>query len=181
MQLTLRTSHAMRLLMYCAVNGPKAAPVARIAQDCAMSEAHLAKIAHQLSVMGFVETVRGRRGGVRLARAGRDISVGAVIRATECNPLSDRCDGAPGPVCATVGGCRFRGVLAEAFDAFMQVLDRYSINDLVAGGSRDGGLAGLVGPTVAPDGVYSGSGGPDSGVAASARHGACLGPAAAPA
>lgn len=130
MQLTLRTHHAMRLLMFCAVNGPTAAPVSRIASRCGMSEAHLAKIAHQLSARGLVETVRGRAGGVRLSRDSARISVGEVIRATECCLQLHHFD-------AAVSGerddaARLRGAFGEAFGAFMQVLDRYTIADLVA-------------------------------------------------
>jgi Rrf2 family iron-responsive transcriptional regulator len=171
MQLTLRTHHAMRLLMFCALNGPRAAPVSRIARQWGMSEAHLAKIAHQLSLLGLVETVRGRSGGVRLGRDSRAISVGDVIRATECTPMAgfgdDGADEGGAAENAAANGAatgealdesRLRVALSDAFGAFMQVLDGYSIADLVAADPETRALLGLDIDVAAPSGRRSQNG-----------------------
>ena len=91
MHLTVRSNHAMRLMMYCAMKQGRIAPVSEIARACNMSEAHLAKIANHLAGAGFVETLRGRGGGVRLTRAPADISVGAVVRSTEMSACLIEC------------------------------------------------------------------------------------------
>lgn len=132
MQLTLRSNHAMRLMMFCAVNEPRVAPVAEIARACNMSEAHLGKIAHALASHGFVETVRGRRGGVRLARPAEDLNLGEIVRATEFGQCLVECLEPETNTCPLIGVCRFRGIVREALEAFLGVLDRYSLADLVA-------------------------------------------------
>jgi len=132
MQLTIRSNHAMRLMMYCALNEGRVAPVSEIARACNMSEAHLAKIAQALARHGFVETVRGRNGGVRLARPAGALNVGRMVRATEFGRCLVECLEPQSNTCPLIDVCRFRGVIGEALEAFLQVLDRYSLADLVA-------------------------------------------------
>ncbi|MEM9957657.1 MAG: Rrf2 family transcriptional regulator [Pseudomonadota bacterium] len=131
MHMTLRSNHAMRLLMYCAVNDGRVAPVSDIARACNMSEAHLGKIANALAAGGFVQTLRGRRGGVRLARAPEDLNVGEIIRATELGYCLVECLAAEGNTCPLTEVCKFRSVMSEALEAFLRVLDRYTLADLV--------------------------------------------------
>jgi Rrf2 family nitric oxide-sensitive transcriptional repressor len=131
MQLTLRSNHAMRLLMFCAMDTGRPIPVSRIARACNVSEAHLAKIAHHLSTLGFVQTLRGRGGGVRLAKAAAEINLGAVIRATETGPLLTQCGGVGPDACPLNPACRFRSILEKALAAFLAVLDEFSLADLV--------------------------------------------------
>lgn len=131
MQLTLRSNHAMRLVMYCAVNDNRVAPVSEIARACNMSEAHLAKIAHLLASHGFVETVRGRSGGVRLARPANELNVGAIVRVTELGRCLVECLDIDTNTCPLTGVCRFRSIVGRALEAFLSVLDGYSVADLV--------------------------------------------------
>lgn len=133
MQLTLRSNHGMRLLMYCAMAPDRPIPVSRIAKACNISEAHLAKIAHHLSTLGFVETLRGRGGGVRLARPAWEINLGAVIRATETSPLVGHCSEEGEEACTLKPGCRFRGILDRAHEAFLSVLGEHTLADLTEG------------------------------------------------
>jgi Rrf2 family nitric oxide-sensitive transcriptional repressor len=135
MHLTLRSNNAMRLLMYCALAGGRVAPVGAIARACNMSEAHLAKIANRLAEAGFVETVRGRGGGVRLARAPAAIIEGAVVRATETGACMTECLDPETNTCPLVAACRFRGVVQRAYAAFLAVLDGYTLADLTEDGS----------------------------------------------
>jgi Rrf2 family nitric oxide-sensitive transcriptional repressor len=134
MQLTVRSNHAMRLLMYCALNAGRVAPVGEIARVCNMSEAHLAKIAHKLAALGVVETVRGRGGGVRLAMAPEKISVGMIVRATERGPCLTECLEPETNTCPLVQACRFREILLRALEAFYGVLEGYTLADLIAQG-----------------------------------------------
>ena len=132
MQLTVRSNHAMRLMMYCALAAPRLAPVSEIALACNMSESHLGKIANALASHGFVETVRGRGGGVRLAMAPSDINVGAVVRRTEIGACFMECLHLETNTCPLVSACRFRSIVGRALEAFLSVLDGYTLADLVA-------------------------------------------------
>jgi len=132
MQLTIRSNHAMRLMMFCAVNRGRVAPVAEIARACNMSEAHLGKIAHALASHGFVETVRGRHGGVRLARPPAELNVGEIVRATEFGRCLVECLDPETNTCPLVEACRFRSIIGRALEAFLRVLDGYTLADLVA-------------------------------------------------
>lgn len=134
MHLTIRSNHAMRLLMYCALNHGRVAPVGEIARACNMSEAHLGKIANTLAGLGFVETLRGRGGGVRLARPADQILVGAVVRKTEMGPCLTECLRPETNTCPLTPACRFRTIIGRAVEAFLNVLDGYTLADLVAGG-----------------------------------------------
>ncbi|MFT6772837.1 MAG: Rrf2 family nitric oxide-sensitive transcriptional repressor [Paracoccaceae bacterium] len=143
MHLTVRSNHAMRLMMYCALNDGRIAPVAEIARACNMSEAHLAKIANRLAAGGFVETLRGRGGGVRLARKADAISVGAVVRATETGAILLECFDLTTNTCPLVSACKFRGLVRTALDAFLAVLDRATLADMIEGGHDMSALMGL--------------------------------------
>lgn len=130
MRLTAYTDYTLRTLMYLAVNAERSATIAEIAGAYGISEAHMMKIVHQLGVAGDVETVRGRNGGLRLGRAADAINLGSVVRRTESDFALVACFQAGG-ACAISEACVLRGVLAEAIEAFLTVLDRYSLADLV--------------------------------------------------
>ena len=132
MQLTVRSNHAMRLMMYCALTPGRLASCGEIARACNMSESHLGKIANALSAHGFVETVRGRGGGVRLAKPAAEINVGAVVRRTEIGSCFMECLDLETNTCPLVSGCRFRSIVGRALEAFLGVLDGYTLADLVA-------------------------------------------------
>lgn len=131
MRLTSRTDYAFRVLMYLAVSGAGLATVPEIAERYGVSKDHLAKVAWELGRAGFIETVRGRSGGLRLARSAEAISVGAVARYTERTiPLAE-CFPEGAGACRIASNCVYRQVLVEAREAFFTVLDRYSVRDLV--------------------------------------------------
>ncbi len=131
MRLTDRTDYAFRVLMYLAVNGGGLATVPEIAKRYGVSKSHLAKVAWELGCAGFIETVRGKGGGLRLARPAETISVGAVARHIERTiPLAECFPDGAG-ACRIASSCIYRQVLVEAEEAFFSVLDRYSVRDLV--------------------------------------------------
>ncbi|MDP2697430.1 Rrf2 family transcriptional regulator [Thalassospira sp.] len=132
MKLTIRSNHAMRMVMFCAVNDGAVASVAEIAGACNMSEAHLAKIANKLAAHGFLETVRGRNGGVRLAKPAAEINVGDIVRATEFGRCLVECFDPDTNTCPLTKVCRFQSIIGRALEAFLSVLDGYTISDLVA-------------------------------------------------
>lgn len=130
MQLQQKTDYALRLLILLALEPEQPVSVARVASLYGLSEHHLAKIAQRLRDLELVTTTRGRTGGLRLARAPEAIEVGAVVRAFEDRPLVECFD--PRGDCAIGGGCVLRRALAEAQARFLEVLDGYTLADLVA-------------------------------------------------
>jgi Rrf2 family nitric oxide-sensitive transcriptional repressor len=130
-QLTRYSDYALRVLIYLALEPERLATVEEIAQRYGVSRAHLTKVVHQLGRGGWVETLRGRRGGLRLARPPEAIRVGAVLRETEESLALVECFEADGD-CAIEPACGLRGALQEALAAFLAVLDRTTLADLVA-------------------------------------------------
>ncbi len=131
MRLTVYTDYSLRMLMYLAVMGDGLATIAEVAAAYGISKAHLTKVAHQLGLAGYVETVRGKGGGLRLARSPGAIGLGDVVRRTEPDMALVPCFGPVHAPCPIVPACGLRGALYEAGQAFLAVLDRYSLADLV--------------------------------------------------
>lgn len=130
MHLTQHTDYALRTLIYLALCAPKLATVQEIATAYGVSHTHLMKVAHRLGRAGWIETVRGRGGGLRLARDPADVPLGAVIRDTEEGFDLVECFGSGSPGCRISPYCALRGILAEAGDGFLAVLDRHTLADL---------------------------------------------------
>jgi Rrf2 family nitric oxide-sensitive transcriptional repressor len=132
MKLTRYSDYSLRVLMYLAVRPEYLATIDEISKAYGISRAHLVKVVHQLGRAGFVETVRGRGGGIQLARAPEEISIGRVVRHTEENLAIVECFEPTTSHCRIESACGLRGVLEEALDAFLETLDRYTLADLVA-------------------------------------------------
>ena len=130
MKLTKQTDYAFRILMFCAAGGGNLSRVADISRVYGASEPFLFKILNPLVEAGIVETVRGRNGGIRLARPANRITLGDVVRVTEENFLMAECFEPDETDCPLVAHCRLTSALREALAAFMAVLDRYTIDDL---------------------------------------------------
>ncbi|MEP3048409.1 MAG: iron-responsive transcriptional regulator RirA [Roseibium sp.] len=130
MRLTHQTNYAVRALMYCAVNPDKPSRVADIASSFEMSETHLFKIMKVLVDGNLIKTIRGRNGGVMLARPAEEITVGEVVRAAEESFMLAECFDSGSKDCPLIMSCGFNGLLHEALEAFMEVLDSKSIADL---------------------------------------------------
>ncbi len=130
MRLTVYTDYSLRVLIYIAVKANGAATIGEIAQAYGISRAHLMKVAHQLGVGGFIGTVRGRGGGLRLARPADEIVLGKVIRATEPDMALVPCFDPIRADCAILAPCVLKRALHEAQSRFFDVLDSYTIADL---------------------------------------------------
>jgi Rrf2 family nitric oxide-sensitive transcriptional repressor len=131
MRLTVYTDYALRVLMYLALKEDELATIAEISKSYGISKNHLMKVAHQLGAAGYVETVRGRGGGLRLARGIEEIGLGEVVRFTEPDMAIVSCFKPIDAPCAIRPSCVLRQALQKARDAFMSVLDDYTLNDLV--------------------------------------------------
>lgn len=132
MRLTRQTNYAMRILMYCAANDGRLSRVPEIAAAYTVSELFLFKILQPLVEAKLVETVRGRNGGVRLAKPADQISLFDVVRVTEESFAMAECFETDASECPLVDSCGLNSALREALNAFFAVLARYTIADLVA-------------------------------------------------
>ena len=145
MRLTLMTDYALRLLMYVARNPDRLCTIGEVAAAHAISDAHLMKVTHKLGLGGWLETVRGKGGGVRLALAPQAINVGAVVRSVEPDFFLVECLGG-GERCKLTGNCRLTGVVNGALHSFLEHLDRYTLADLLQGPPSQLGMAVAVKP-----------------------------------
>lgn len=131
MQLTLYTDYSLRVLIHLSLHDDKALTINEIAEFYQISRNHLVKVVHNLSQRGFVNTTRGKGGGIRLARPADEITVGEVVRQTEPNFHVVECFNPANAPCAALPFCSLKSILSEAADSFLGVLDSYTIADLV--------------------------------------------------
>lgn len=130
MRLNLQTDYSLRLLMFLAANENGLVTIAEVAKHYGISRNHLMKVAMLLTNEGFIESVRGRSGGLRLARAPDRINIGDVVRRTEDMTLLDCLAG--GGDCILTPACRLRGILGSAVEAFAKTLDQFALSDLLS-------------------------------------------------
>ena len=133
MRLTSFTDYALRVLIYLGAHRDeeRLATIGDIAAAYRISENHLMKVVHHLAKEGYVETTRGKGGGIRLARAPEEINIGAVVRITEDDLALVECFEAGAPQCPLVPACTLKGMLAQALRAFLAVLDAQTLADLL--------------------------------------------------
>jgi Rrf2 family transcriptional regulator, nitric oxide-sensitive transcriptional repressor len=131
MRLTLQTDYALRVLLYVGLKRDELATVAEIVRHFDMSKGHVMKVVNRLAQLGYVQTLRGKNGGIRLARNPRAITAGAVVRDVEpelgvLGCLQDRSG-----YCRIEECCVLRSALHEATNAFLATLDRCTLADLM--------------------------------------------------
>ncbi|MEQ9021829.1 MAG: Rrf2 family transcriptional regulator [Pseudomonadales bacterium] len=135
MHITRYTDYSLRVLMYVALCSGRKVNIQEIAEHYAISKNHLMKVVQSLNVQGYLETTRGKNGGIRLKRSAEEINLGELIRETEndlalveCLGQSNRCVIAP--------VCQLKNVFSQAMESFFQVLHQYSLADLLPESSR---------------------------------------------
>ncbi|ALC80334.1 MULTISPECIES: RrF2 family transcriptional regulator [Bacillus] len=132
MRLTNYTDYSLRVLIYLSLqNGEKLSNIKDIADSYQISKNHLMKVTHELGKLGYIETIRGRNGGVRLAKHPREINIGEVVSKTEEDFHLVECFNKETSHCALTPSCKLRHALAEALQAFIDVLKKYTLEDLV--------------------------------------------------
>ena len=132
MRLTMHTDFALRLLMLLALEPDTLHTIEEVATRYHISKNHLMKVAQTLAQQGFIDSVRGRGGGLRLAKPAERINLGAVVRSTEDSLVLVECFARETNTCIVASACGLRGPLDEVLSAFFAVLGRYSLADLVA-------------------------------------------------
>ncbi len=131
MRLTTFSDYSMRVMMYLGLQHGQLATIAEIAQAYNISENHLTKVVHQLAQRGYVETVRGKGGGLRLARDPNTVNLGAMIRDSEGEPSLLPCVDSQSDCCIQPA-CKLMVILREAQTALFNVLDKYTLADLLS-------------------------------------------------
>ncbi|HUH87358.1 MAG TPA: Rrf2 family transcriptional regulator [Pusillimonas sp.] len=130
MRLTQHSDYAMRLLMYVGSHPDRLCTISEVARAYDISEPHLMKVTHRLGQSGWLTTVRGKNGGMRLAKAPQDIVLGAVLRDTETDLALVECLGENNR-CSLAGGCGLTGIVQGALQAFLQHFDQYTLADIL--------------------------------------------------
>lgn len=131
MRLTRQTDFALRTLIYLGSVAKSPIPVSEISRAFDLSHNHIAKVAHLLNRHGITKSTRGKSGGLELAKAPKDIKVGAVIKLMEADWDLLECFNTEGSDCCIEPSCQLKNILFEARNAFFQVLDKYSLQDLL--------------------------------------------------
>ncbi|WP_203363882.1 Rrf2 family transcriptional regulator [Bacillus sp. REN10] len=131
MRLTLYTDYSLRVLIYLASKEEnELANIKDIAEAYKISKNHLMKVTYELGKMGLIETIRGRGGGIRLAMSPKDINIGQVVRKTEDDFHLVECFNKEKNQCLLTSVCGLKHVLAEALQAYLAVLDQYTLQDI---------------------------------------------------
>jgi Rrf2 family transcriptional regulator, nitric oxide-sensitive transcriptional repressor len=131
MQLTQFTDFSLRVLMHLAAHPEMQTTVGRMAEEHGISRHHLMRVVNQLGTKGYIETVRGKGGGFRLARSPEQIRIGDVVRDMETGFDLAECFRPGEDSCLFMPACALKPVLAEAGRAFLASLDQYTLADLL--------------------------------------------------
>ncbi|KAB8136252.1 Rrf2 family transcriptional regulator [Gracilibacillus oryzae] len=131
MRLKKYTDYALRTLIYTASKKDEKASIKEIADTFFISTEHIRKVVHQLSVNGYIETTRGRNGGITLAKHPKEINIGSVIRLMENDFYMLECFDGEHNQCVITSACSLRHVVGNAMQAFFQVLEKYTLDDLI--------------------------------------------------
>lgn len=143
MQLTRFTDYSLRVLIYLGLQQDRLVTISEIASTFGISENHLMKVVHRLGTQGYIETVRGKGGGMRLARPPELINIGLVVRDTEENMDIAECFGTGSSKCFLLPSCVLRTALTQARQSFLATLDLYRLADLLVKQKTPPGLAAI--------------------------------------
>src|SRR5690349_55515 len=129
MQLTQFSDYSLRLLLYLAAHPDRPVSLQEVSSSYDVSHHHLVKVSQRLIADGLVSSVRGRNGGLRLARPAAEINVGTLVRGTEPHMNLVECFDEDTNTCPIDGMCGLKGVLRQAHASFLAVLDAHTIAD----------------------------------------------------
>ncbi len=141
MRLTAYTDYALRTLMYLAMHRDRLVTIQEIADEHGIAKNHLSKVVHQLGTLGYIDTTRGRNGGLQLGREPKAINIGSVVRHTETDFHMAACYDDQGAACRYAPGCGLKGTLGRATRAFLDVLDESTLDAILLPKARKHGGA----------------------------------------
>jgi Rrf2 family nitric oxide-sensitive transcriptional repressor len=130
MRLTKYSDFALRALIYVA-SADRRCTIDEIAQSYAIPKNHLVKVVNQLATIGFIQSIRGKGGGIELAYEPSSINLGEVVRATEQSFDLVECFSSENQ-CVLTPSCKLANIFSQALDQFLAVLDEYTLEDLLA-------------------------------------------------
>ncbi len=131
MQLTTFTDYGLRSLMYLAIHGERLCNISEIAEHYGISRHHLVKVVHRLGQLGYVDSVQGKGGGIRLARDPAALRLGDLVRDLEPNMRIVECFDRETNTCRITGACQLKHYLFDASAAFLDSLNRHTLADTV--------------------------------------------------
>lgn len=131
MRLPLHVDYALRMLMHLGVQDQKLTTISATADIYGISKNHLMKVADNLRQLGYIETVRGRSGGLRLSMTPEEINIGTIVRTLEAGSALVECFPGGSGGCLISPSCRLKGILAKAMEAFFEELNRFTLADLI--------------------------------------------------
>lgn len=132
MRLTNYTDYSLRVLIFLALKKDgELSTIKEIAETYDISKNHLMKIIHHLGQLGYIETIRGRNGGMKLAKKPKNINIGEVVSKTEEDFHIVDCFQQGGGYCAISPSCKLKHALNQALHAFLAVLNEYTLEDFV--------------------------------------------------
>ncbi len=135
MQLTRYTDYSLRVLLYLGTQPQRLATINEIAENYGISRNHLVKVVNHLGNLGYIRTIRGKGGGIRLGRRPESINLGELVRLTEHDLALLECFELDSNTCPIAPVCALKGVIAEARRAFMAVLDGHTLDEVL--GNRE--------------------------------------------
>ena len=130
MHITRYTDYSLRVLIYLAAEGDRLTTIQEIADSYEISKNHLMKVVHQLNKKGYIETIRGKKGGMRLHMASEAINIGVLVRETEQDLNIVECFSSRNG-CKITPVCGLKSMFNEALNAFLSVLDQYTLADVI--------------------------------------------------
>ena len=136
MRLTTFSDYSLRVLIYLGVHKDQTATIGQISEAYGISANHLMKVVHYLAQGGYIETTRGKGGGMRLGLAPEKINLGELVRGTEDNHKLVECFDREHSDCRIESACVLRGMLGQALEAFFHSLDAYTLADLIVSKPR---------------------------------------------
>ncbi|QBQ54170.1 RrF2 family transcriptional regulator [Nitrosococcus wardiae] len=131
MQLTQYTDYSLRVLIYLSLHDEQLATISEIANSYNISRNHLGKVVHNLASLGYIDTTRGKGGGMRLSQAPEKINLGRVVQQTEGRFDMAECFNTTHNTCSISSCCQLKDVFWEARSAFLAVLNRYTLADVI--------------------------------------------------
>ena len=136
MRLTLYTDYSWRVLLYLAYRKDETVTISELADFYKISRNHLVKVVHNLGLNGYIQTLRGKHGGLRLARPASEIIIGDVVRTMEPDFDLLECFNPEEDHCVISRACNLKGVLFSARNAFLRELDKHTLDDVVKSSAK---------------------------------------------